>query len=240
MDKVISLSVKFESCDLFKKLVTCIDKLIKEAVFEFTETGIHLQAMDMSRVSMTSFSIPSASCESFTLSQPFSVGVNIPSLVKVLSCVSSEPMELSYKKDTLHFKFPRFKSTLKTMDMDQERFEIPQGLDYKVTLTISSNEFAKVCKDLLLFDETVRLDKKGSMLTLTADGDTSCAAFDIDTESGVGDISLEFSNQYLVQFSRGSALSSQVEIQLDDQFPMRLAYSMDGVDLVFFLAPKVK
>ena len=229
----------FDNCDLFKKLITCIDKLIKEAVFEFTETGIHLQAMDSSRVTMTAFSIPSSTCSSYKCKSPISVGINIPSLVKVLSCVNSnDKLNLSYSKDSLELKFTSSKFTLKTMNIDQEKFDIPEDLEYSLTECISSNEFAKICKDLLQFDESLYISKSDGKLTFAAVGDIGSATFDIPSILESDDISLEFSNQYLVQFSRASVLSDVVEIKMDARYPMMLKYTLDDVDLVFFLASK--
>lgn len=52
-------------------------------------------------------------------------------------------------------------------------------------------------------------------------------------------VALTFSLKYLVNFCKATALSTQVNLCLSQEVPLRVEYSLGSGHLRFFLAPKV-
>lgn len=62
---------------LLKKVLEAIKDLLNEAIFECSSTGIALQAMDSSHVSLVSFNIRSDGFETYRCDRNLSMGMNL-------------------------------------------------------------------------------------------------------------------------------------------------------------------
>ena len=62
---------------LLKKVLEAIKDLLNEAIFDCSSTGIALQAMDSSHVSLVSFNIRSDGFETYRCDRNLSMGMNL-------------------------------------------------------------------------------------------------------------------------------------------------------------------
>ena len=67
---------------LLKKLLESIKDLVTEANFDCTPTGISLQAMDSSHVSLVSLKLDSDGFEHFRCDRSFNMGMNLNNMVR--------------------------------------------------------------------------------------------------------------------------------------------------------------
>ena len=67
---------------LLKKLLESIKDLVTDANFDCTSTGIGLQAMDSSHVSLVSLKLDSDGFEHFRCDRSFSMGMNLANMVR--------------------------------------------------------------------------------------------------------------------------------------------------------------
>ena len=68
--------------NLLKKLLESIKDLVTDANFDCTSTGIGLQAMDSSHVSLVSLKLDSDGFEHFRCDRSFSMGMNLANMVR--------------------------------------------------------------------------------------------------------------------------------------------------------------
>lgn len=74
----------FEKASQFKKLFDAVNDLVKNVNFHCDNNqGLHLQAMDASRVSLISLLLSKNSFKKFTCDKPHKFGVNLQSLSKI-------------------------------------------------------------------------------------------------------------------------------------------------------------
>lgn len=101
------------------------------------------------------------------------------SLTKILKCAKDSD-ELTLRAnddaDTLGLVFQNGTSDrlgeyeMKLMDIDQEHLGIPDT-DYDATVTFSSAEFARICRDLSALGESVRIDANKEGVRFTCEGE---------------------------------------------------------------------
>ena len=69
---------------LLKKVLDSIKELLKEATWDCSDSGIQLQAMDNSHVSLVSVSLRSDGFDRFRCDRQLSMGMNLESMGKIL------------------------------------------------------------------------------------------------------------------------------------------------------------
>lgn len=76
---------------------------------------------------------------------------------------------------------------MKLMDIDQEHLGIPDT-EYDATITMSSNEFARICRDLSALGESVRIDASKSGVKFSAEGDAGSGSVMLKQSKGRDDV----------------------------------------------------
>lgn len=105
------------------------------------------------------------------------------------------------------------------MNLDQEHLGIPEQ-QYACVVRMPSGEFARICRDLSQFGETVEIACTKEGIKFSASGDIGTA--NIKLVQSVGDekdavtvemqeaVTLKFATRYLNQFTKATPLSSVV------------------------------
>ena len=118
--------------------------------------------MDNSHVALVSMLLRSEAFEPFRCDRNIALGVNLTSLTKVLRAAQNEDIltvKASDAPDVLGLVFENSANEriseydLKLMDIDQEHLGIPET-EYAATITMPSNEFRRICTDLLAMSES--------------------------------------------------------------------------------------
>merc|ERR1719433_2084352 len=101
------------------------------------------------------------SCES-----SIQLGINLENLNKVLKCMGSkDEVEIKYNGNTSEecdfvFRSPNEDKvshfSLKLVDIDSEHLGIPDT-DYKAQVQLSSGEFQRICRDLMVLGDTLTI-----------------------------------------------------------------------------------
>merc|ERR1712109_276905 len=173
--------------NLLKKVLESLKDLLNEATWDCADTGIQLQAMDNSHVSLVSVLLRADGFDKFRCDRQLSMGMNLTSMSKILRCAANDDIitiKAQDQADTVTFMFesPNQEKVsdyeMKLMNLDQEHLGIPET-DYAAVIKMPSSEFQRVIKDLSQFGESV-------VISCTKEGVKFSAAGDI----GVGNIKL--------------------------------------------------
>lgn len=65
------------NCSVFKKVMEAIKELLNEASFDCSESGIQLQAMDTSHVSLVSLMLKSDGFDKYRCDRNITMGMNL-------------------------------------------------------------------------------------------------------------------------------------------------------------------
>jgi proliferating cell nuclear antigen len=81
---------RIPQAQLLKKILESMKDLINEANFDCSSSGVSVQAMDSSHVSLISLLLRSDGFEHFRCDRNLSLGINLGSFTKVLKCAGND------------------------------------------------------------------------------------------------------------------------------------------------------
>ena len=235
-------------------------ELIQEANFEVSTSGISLQAMDSSHVSLVSLNLRADGFDHFRCDRSFSMGMNLNNMSKMLKCAGNDDAITMRAEDgadvvTFLFESPTGERIsefeLKLMDITTENLGIPDT-EYSATVRMSSTEFQRICKDLSSIGDTVEISVTKDGVKFATTGDIGAAnvicrqntSVDKPEEQTVIDmqepVALTFALRYLNSFTKATSLSPSVVVKLSKELPVVVEYKIADMGHVrYYLAPKI-
>jgi len=247
---------------MLKKITEAMKDLVTEANFDCSSTGISLQAMDSSHVSLVALLLRAEGFDHYRCDRNISLGINLGSMGKVLKCCNDKDivtLKSDESGDTMTFMFENQNQDrisdfeLKLMDIDSEHLGIPDT-DYKSIIKMPAAEFQRICRDLQILGDTVTIavNKEGVKFSVTGEmgnGNMTIrqnTSVDTKEEEQVTiemeePVTLNFALRYLNFFTKATPLSGCVCLQLSKDVPLVVEYKMEELGHVrFYLAPKIE
>ena len=133
-------------------------------------------------MALVSMMLKAESFSPYRCDRNLALGINLQSLTKVLRAAQNEDiltLKAEDAPDSLNLVFESSESDrlseydIKLMDIDQEHLGIPET-EYAANISMPSNEFQKICRDLLLISESGEGDQShGRTLAFSYDALTA-------------------------------------------------------------------
>ncbi|AAB98235.1 proliferating-cell nuclear antigen (pol30) [Methanocaldococcus jannaschii DSM 2661] len=240
-----------ESAKEFKKVVDTISTLLDEICFEVDEEGIKASAMDPSHVALVSLEIPRLAFEEYE-ADSHDIGIDLEAFKKVMNRAKAKDrliLELDEEKNKLNVIFEntgKRKFSLALLDISASSVKVPE-IEYPNVIMIKGDAFKEALKDADLFSDYVILKADEDKFVIHAKGDLNEneAIFEKDSSAI---ISLEvkeeaksaFNLDYLMDMVKGVSSGDIIKIYLGNDMPLKLEYSIAGVNLTFLLAPRIE
>eukprot|EP01087_Luapelamoeba_hula_P019312 TRINITY_DN6379_c0_g1_i1.p1 TRINITY_DN6379_c0_g1~~TRINITY_DN6379_c0_g1_i1.p1 ORF type:complete len:265 (-),score=43.58 TRINITY_DN6379_c0_g1_i1:113-907(-) len=258
---------KVPQATLLKKILESLKDLVTECNFDCSPTGMALQAMDSSHVSLVSMLLNPDGFSEFRCERTMQLGISLPSFSKVLKCAGNDDtvyLKAQEGGDSIEFTFENPKQSklsqfeLKLLDIDVDALGIPET-DYQAVIKMPSAEFQRICRDLAMLGDTAVISaaKKGVKFVVTGEtgkGEITCkptghadAKEDEQVTINIEEpVSLTFALRYLNFFTKATSLSSTVTLSMSKDVPLMVEYPMVGKEndsighVRFYLAPKIE
>jgi len=246
---------------LLKKVLEAIKDLLNEASWDCGDTGIQLQAMDNSHVSLVSLNLRAEGFDKYRCDRNLIMGMNLTSMSKIMKCAANDDiitMKAQDNADTVTFMFesPNQEKVsdyeMKLMNLDQEHLGIPET-DYACVIKLPAGEFARICRDLSQFGESIVIACTKEGVKFSSAGDIGTAniklaqtsSVDKEEEAVVIDmqepVTLTFACRYLNMFTKATPLSPQVSLSMSPDVPLVVEYGIGEIGHIrYFLAPKIE
>ncbi|XP_039293343.1 proliferating cell nuclear antigen [Nilaparvata lugens] len=246
---------------ILKKVLEAIKELLNEATFDCSDSGIQLQAMDNSHVSLVSLNLRSDGFDKFRCDRNLSMGINLASMSKIMKCAGNEDvltMKAQDNADLVTFMFESQNQEkvmdyeMKLMNLDQEHLGIPET-DYSCVIKLPSGEFARIVRDLSQFGESVVISCTKEGIKFSAGGDIGNANIKLAHTTNVDKdedavsiemqepVSLTFACRYLNSFAKATPLSPQVQLSMSADVPLVVEYKIGDIGHIrYYLAPKIE
>ncbi|XP_067001349.1 proliferating cell nuclear antigen [Anabrus simplex] len=246
---------------ILKKLLEAVKELLNEATFDCSDSGIQLQAMDNSHVSLVSMNLRSDGFDKYRCDRNLSMGMNLGSMTKILKCAGNDDivtMKAQDNADTITFMFesPNQEKIsdyeMKLMNLDQEHLGIPET-DYSCIVKMPSTEFARICRDLSQFGESVVISCSKEGVKFSSAGDIGSANIKLAQTANVDKeeeavtiemqepVSLTFACRYLNSFTKATSLSPVVQLSMSADVPLVVEYKIGDMGHIrYYLAPKIE
>lgn len=151
-------------------------------------------------------------------------------------CTSSLRARVRIDADTGSDRIGEF--DLKLMDIDTEHLGIPDT-EYDAVVKLSSNEFARICRDLSNVGESVKITITKEGVTFSTEGEIGDARMtlkqgsgsaarldDEDDEGGLGEESEQPSKKRKADLAGGSAGGSVVPVEIQLEKAVALTFSV--------------
>jgi len=249
------------SSGTLKKVLDSIKDLLNEATFDCSDSGIQLQAMDNSHVSLVSLNLRSDGFDKYRCDRNVSMGMNLSNMSKILKCANNNDtvtIKAQDNADTVTFMFESQNQEkvsdyeMKLMNLDQEHLGIPET-DYACIVRMPSAEFARICRDLSQFGESVVITCTKEGVRFSASGDAGSANIKLAQTSSIDKedeavtiemqeaVTLTFACQYLNSFTKATPLSPQVCLSMSADVPLVVEYQIPDLGHIrYYLAPKIE
>lgn len=217
--------------------------------------------MDNSHVSLVSLTLRSDGFDKFRCDRNISMGMNLGTMAKILKCANNTDtvtIKAQDNADTVTFMFesPNHEKVsdyeMKLMNLDQEHLGIPET-DYSCVVRMPSMEFARICRDLAQFSESMVICCTKEGVKFSASGDVGSANVKLAQTSSVDKeeeavviemqepVTLTFACHYLNAFTKASPLSTQVQLSMSADVPLVVEYRIPDLGHIrYYLAPKIE
>lgn len=229
--------------------------------------GLSLQVMDSSHVSLVYVRINESRFTTFKYTAPGRrhFGLNFNYLAKMLRCVRDDDdvMEVTWDGgQTMQFVFRseilpyarRWMFDIRVLNLEPEMLGIPDT-EHSYQISMPSQSFRDVCRDLLMFGESVEVDVSRDSVNFMVLCDAGQASVfyresndvlivkynDDWSDSDEGDtLSMSFALRYLHAFTKAAPLADWVTLKLSQDLPIVVQYEIDAISMEYFLAPKIE
>jgi proliferating cell nuclear antigen len=245
---------------LLKKILEAIKELVNEANLECSETGIGLQAMDTSHVSLVVLRLDKQGFRSYRADRSVLLGINMASMTKIVKCAGNDDsitLRCTDEPDTVTFVFENEEKDkisefqLKLMEIDGETLSLPEQ-NFNATVTMPSSEFQRICRDLALLGDSVNISVSKEGVKFSTSGDVGSGNILVKQNANADakedqtiiemeePVSLNFALRYLNTFAKATSLSGQVVLHLSKEIPLVVHYKIENAGYIkYFLAPKI-
>ncbi|RLM49084.1 hypothetical protein C2845_PMPSC055700 [Panicum miliaceum] len=233
----------------FKNVLEALSDLFIEAHFEFSRTGLELQAIDTSRVALVALVLRAEAFNHYLCDRGLSMGLNLADMAKAFRCANNDDIiTIKAEEDwtdtvTFTFESPEDGEILE-FDFDfvgsnGVPLEIPeyQESEYQAIVRMPSAKFMRICKKLSSFGDSGDRDpvviisvykervrsfargKTGTSTTVCLQTQTVDKPKEPTLIEMKEEVSLIFDLKYMNSFSKASTLSDQVTINLSSELP---------------------
>jgi len=246
--------------NILKKILEALKELLNEATWDCSETGIQLQAMDNSHVSLVFVDLKAEGFDKYKCTRQISMGMSLTSMSKILRCAANDDSitikaEDEPDKVTFMFENPKQEKVsdyeMKLMNLDNEQLGIPET-DYQAVIKLPSAEFQRIVRDLGQFGDSVIISCTEKAVKFSSAGDIGTGNIKLLPTSNQDKkeeavviaveepVTLTFAVRYLNMFTKAATLASQVSLSMSPDVPLVVEYNIGDIGCMrYYLAPKI-
>ena len=241
-----------------KTLFEVLKDVLTDVNIIFDETGVKIMAMDGNHVALIHLKLEADKFEQYYCKEKTMIGVCMMSFYKLMKTVSNSDTITMFMEenntDQLHISVRNSDKnsitnfSLKLLDIDEEELEIPD-VDIDCIVTMNSNEFQKLCRDMTNIKDTITITSEGDKITFACEGDFAKWETIIgETSHGLmfskqtdDYISAEYSLKYINLFTKSTNLCNTIELYLKPNYPLIMKYNVGNLgEIRFCLAAKAE
>tara|TARA_Y100000389_G_scaffold108521_1_gene105658 strand:+ start:5390 stop:6154 length:765 start_codon:yes stop_codon:yes gene_type:complete len=242
-------------CKQFQTLFNLLSTICDDVNINIRENEMFIQGMDMGHICLFELNITSAWFDEYNYDKDAPIfGVKLSILSKILSCLGDKQnITIDNKRqDKLNIYFNSeelykcFEMCL--FDFDIEMLEIP-NVTYDADITLNSSIINSILSELFSFGSVVEINTTEEYMNFKSKYNTNETQVenrlnisDLEEYAIIedGNITQEFSLQYLQKIVQFSKLSNEVEINFSEGLPLKFKYNLSDNDNVsIWISPRV-
>ena len=244
----------------FRILIEALKEILTDANIEIESSGIKIMTMDPSHTVLVHLKLDANKFEKFSKldDSKLTIGISMLCLFKLIKTMNNnDTLSLYIEKDDPNRLGIRIengeknsltKYKLNLMDLPEEKIDIPPA-SFESVLTMPSNDFQKICRDMHNIADNMEIKSVGNQLMFSCRGDYAVQETTLgETISGMSFIQNSnpeevvqgiFALKHLVLFTKCTNLCNSIELYLKNDYPLIIKYNVASLGNVkLCLAPK--
>jgi len=235
-----------------KDSISIVSELVNEVKLKITPNGIELVAMDPANVAMVVLKLLSSCFVEYDVKKDQDISINLGNLKSIMKRAKPTDMVILQMEDESRLQV-QFKGkaqrtfSLPIIDIEEKEQKVP-SLKFPITVRTTAKVLNEAIEDADVVGESVVFEVDKEKMIVQSEGDLSKAHIEIpsDEETSImsetdDKVKAKYSIEYLKKMILGSKIASDVSIQFNKDYPLRLEYkAVDKVSMTFILAPRVE
>ena len=250
------LEFKTVQSNALRTLVEVLKDVLNDINICFDETGMKIMAMDGNHVALIHMKLYADKFEHYFCQEKINVGLSMTAWYKLMKTVNnSDTVSMFIDSENNHELGITIENAdknscttfmLKLLDVDDDELNIPD-VEINCVVTMPSNDFQRMCRDMLNIGDTVELTSTNDGLLFKCNGDFARQETLIgETTHGLTFnkkddelITGKFALKYINLFTKSTNLCNTIELYLKPDYPLILKYNVANLgEIRFCLAPK--
>ena len=244
----------------FKTLNEALKEILTDVNIEFNENAVKIIAMDPSQTILVHLKLEAENFESYYCEKKFLAGVNMLNLFRLLrTLTNNDALTLFIDRNNsnqLGIRIENGEKNLLTtyhlnlIEVDEHAYHIP-SVTFESIITMPSNEFNKICRDMINLSEIIEIKSVGNQLIFACNGEfarqetilgESSNGLSFSKSTNNHDIIQGYYNlKHIVLFSKCTNLCNSIEIYMKNSFPIVIKFNVGSLGSVkCALCPKIE
>ncbi|MHC1598467.1 MAG: proliferating cell nuclear antigen (pcna) [Candidatus Methanofastidiosia archaeon] len=232
-----------------KYIIESIAEIVDEAAFIFDNNSFRIEGADPSIISKVEVFLRDEFFEDFFVDDPMEFGVDMTSLDKIAKRILYNDVITLVSRDrentlqvTLNGGIERkFDASLIELNNNLPKID----LAFPAMIEIETEVFRNCIKDLAVVGGFVTFDIDEDTITLSSVGELGNAIVTIDSKNEAiremraqKPCTARYNISYLMSFLKAGQISDHIRIYIGDKnYPLKLEFTLQEGNMVFFLAP---
>lgn len=236
----------------FAKVIEAQREVLTDCNITFDLTGMKIMSMDGLKTSLINLRLFAENFEEYHCQDDeVIVGVNMGNMHKLIKSIeNNDLLTLFVLKSELYVLHINIQNpdknrcttfALKLLDLDHQQITVPTT-EFKSVITLPSNDFSRIARDMLNISESVKLTNYGTHITLSCKGDfadqeTSIYGISSNVTASADDelevVSGTFSLKHLCLFCRSTGLCNCLEIFLKPEYPLLIKFQIASLGRLY-------
>jgi len=240
-------NIKTVQSGAIRILIEALKEILTDGNFIFDKTGIKLMAMDSTHTILIHMKLDAKNFEWFHCKNKIVTGINMLNFFKLIKTMTnSETLTLFMEKNDENHLGIRINNIeknsqtiykLNLLDMENENIDIPPA-EFETELTIPSNDFQKIIRDMINIGENIDVKSIGPKLILNCNGDFASQETILKETEGIDGLTFNqiisdeqpvqgiFSLKYLLLFTKCTNLCNLIHLYIKNDYPLIIKYSV--------------
>lgn len=257
-EKIIEIKTVQAAC--FKSLIESLKEILTDANIEFTESAIRIVTMDPTQTILVHLKLEKENFEYYQCKHKIFIGVNMLNFFKLIRALTNnDALTLFIDSDNTNLLGIRIENGeknsvttyyLNLIEVDETTYQIPPA-QFESIITMPSNDFNKICRDMINLSDIIEIKSVGSQLIFSCKGEFAQQETIIgEANNGLSFVKASVDNniiqgyynlKHLVLFTKCSNLCNSIEIYMKNNFPIVIKFAVGSIgNLTLALAPKVE
>jgi proliferating cell nuclear antigen len=254
------VEAKTVQTNAIKQCNEALKEILTDANIEWNENGLKIITLDPSNTILVHLKLEKENFEYFHCAKRMFIGINVLNLFKLLrTLTNNDALTLFIEENNINQLGIRIengeKNTLTTyylnlIEVDETSYQIPPA-QFESIITMPSNEFNKICRDMSNLTDIIEIKSVGSQLIFSCKGDFATQETIMgETDSGLtfvktsGDESIiqgYYNLKHMVLFTKCTSLCNSIEMYMKNNFPIVIKFTVGSLgSLKLALAPKIE